>query len=102
MVSAARTILGRHVLRCRFLALTLTATGRSQVATDATLRRNITHVPQAYMPTSAEKRDRTPTLAETADTDAKPFPEREALGGELIDLVANSEDDLLRQPDSRE
>jgi membrane-bound serine protease (ClpP class) len=80
----------------------LIAVGGYPVAIDETLRRKITNDAQAFLRSFAEKRGRNPKLAETAVTDAKAFTEREALDGKLIDLIANSEDDLLRQLDGRE
>jgi membrane-bound serine protease (ClpP class) len=76
--------------------------GGYPVAIDETLRRKIMNDAQAFLRSFAEKRGRNPKLAETAVTDAKAFTEREALDGKLIDLVASSEDDLLRQLNGRE
>ncbi len=76
--------------------------GGYPVAIDETLRRKITNDAQAFLRSFAEKRGRNPKLAETAVTDAKAFTEKEALDGKLIDLVASSEDDLLRQLNGRE
>lgn len=80
----------------------LIAVGGYPVAIDETLRRKITNDAQAFLRSFTEKRGRNPKLAETAVTDAKAFTEKEALDGKLIDLIANSEDDLLRQLDGRE
>jgi membrane-bound serine protease (ClpP class) len=80
----------------------LIAVGGYPMAIDETLRRKITNDAQAFLRSFAEKRGRNPTLAETAVTDAKAFTEKEALDGKLIDLIANSEDDLLRQLDGRQ
>jgi membrane-bound serine protease (ClpP class) len=76
--------------------------GAYPVAIDETLRKKITNDATAFLRSFADKRGRNPALAETAVTDAKAFTEREALDGKLIDLVASSEDDLLRQLDGRE
>jgi membrane-bound serine protease (ClpP class) len=76
--------------------------GGYPVAIDETLRRKIMNDAQAFLRSFAEKRGRNPKLAETAVTDAKAFTEKEALDGKLIDLVANSQDDLLRQLNGRE
>jgi len=76
--------------------------GAYPVAIDETLRRKITNDATAFLRSFAEKRGRNPSLAETAVTEARAFTEREALDGKLIDLVANSEDDLLRQLDGRQ
>jgi membrane-bound serine protease (ClpP class) len=80
----------------------LIAVGGYPVAIDETLRRKINNDAQAFLRSFTEKRGRNPKLAETAVTDAKAFTEKEALDGKLIDLIANSEDDLLRQLDGRE
>jgi membrane-bound serine protease (ClpP class) len=76
--------------------------GGYPVTIDETLRRKIMNDAQAFLRSYTEKRGRNPALAETAVTDAKAFTEREALDGKLIDLIANSEDDLLRQLDGRQ
>jgi membrane-bound serine protease (ClpP class) len=76
--------------------------GGYPVAIDETLKRKIMNDAQAFLRSFAEKRGRNPKLAETAVTDAKAFTEKEALEGKLIDLIANSEDDLLRQLNGRE
>lgn len=76
--------------------------GGYPVTIDETLRRKIMNDAQAFLRSYTEKRGRNPALAETAVTDAKAFTEKEALEGKLIDLIANSEDDLLRQLDGRQ
>ena len=76
--------------------------GAYPVAIDETLRKKITNDATAFLRSFADKRRRNPALAETAVTDAKAFTEKEALDGKLIDLLASSEDDLLRQLDGRE
>jgi len=80
----------------------LIAVGGYPVAIDETLRRKITNDAQAFLRSFAEKRGRNPKLAETAVTDAKAFTEKEALDGKLIEFIANSEDDLIRQLNGRE
>jgi membrane-bound serine protease (ClpP class) len=80
----------------------LIAVGGYPVTIDETLRRKIMNDAQAFLRSFAEKRGRNPKLAETAVTEAKAFTEKEALDGKLIDLIANSEDDLLRQLNGRE
>jgi membrane-bound serine protease (ClpP class) len=80
----------------------LIAVGAYPVAIDETLRKKITNDATAFLRSFADKRGRNPALAETAVTDAKAFTEKEALEGKLIDLVADSEDDLLRQLNGRE
>jgi membrane-bound serine protease (ClpP class) len=76
--------------------------GTYPVAIDETLRKKITNDATAFLRSFADKRGRNPALAETAVTDARAFTEKEALDGKLIDLLASSEDDLLRQLDGRE
>jgi membrane-bound serine protease (ClpP class) len=76
--------------------------GAYPVAIDETLRKKITNDATAFLRSFADKRGRNPSLAETAVTDARAFTEKEALDGKLIDLLASSEDDLLRQLDGRE
>jgi membrane-bound serine protease (ClpP class) len=76
--------------------------GGYPVTIDETLRKKITNDATAFLRSFADKRGRNPALAETAVTDAKAFTEKEALNGKLIDLLASSEDDLLRQLDGRE
>jgi membrane-bound serine protease (ClpP class) len=79
----------------------LIGVGGYPVAIDETLRKKITNDATAFLRSFADKRGRNPLLAETAVTDAKAFTEKEALDGKLIDLLASSEDDLLRQLDGR-
>ena len=76
--------------------------GGYPVAIDDTLRKKITNDATAFLRSFADKRGRNPSLAETAVTDAKAFTEKEALDGKLIDLLAASEDDLLRKLEGRE
>lgn len=78
------------------------AIGGFQVQIDETYRRKILNDALAFLRSYAEKRGRNPGLAESAVTDAKAFTDREALDGKLIDLVASSENDLLRQLDGRQ
>ena len=80
----------------------LIGVGAYPVAIDETLRRKITNDATAFLRSFADKRGRNPSLAETAVTDARAFTEKEALDGKLIDLIANSEEDLLRQLDGRQ
>ncbi|MFI5057585.1 MAG: nodulation protein NfeD [Candidatus Acidiferrales bacterium] len=75
--------------------------GAYPVAIDETLRKKITNDATAFLRSYADKRGRNPALAETAVTDAKAFTEKEALDGKLIDLIAASPEDLLRQLDGR-
>jgi membrane-bound serine protease (ClpP class) len=68
---------------------------------DEVLRKKLNNDATAFLRSFTEKRGRNPVLAETAVTDAKAFTEKEALDGKMIDLVANSTDDLLHQLDGR-
>jgi membrane-bound serine protease (ClpP class) len=68
---------------------------------DEVFRKKINNDAMAFLRSFTERRGRNPQLAETAITDAKAFTEKEALDGKMIDLVANSIDDLLRQLDGR-
>jgi membrane-bound serine protease (ClpP class) len=80
----------------------LIGVGAYPVAIDETLRRKITNDATAFLRSFADKRNRNPKLAESAVTDARAFTEKEALDGKMIDLIVNSEDDLLLQLDGRE
>ncbi len=77
------------------------AIGGFQLQIDETMKRKILNDATAFLRSYTEKRGRNPTLAETAVTDAKAFTEKEAMDGKLIDLVAASPEDLLRQLDGR-
>ena len=68
---------------------------------DEVFRKKINQDAMAFLRSFAEKRDRNPTLAETAITDAKAFTDEEALKAKMIDLDATSVEDLLRQLDGR-
>jgi membrane-bound serine protease (ClpP class) len=76
--------------------------GGFQLQVDETMKRKILNDALAFLRSYAEKRGRNATLAETAVTDAKAFTDKEALDGKLIDLVAPTTDDLLRQLDGRQ
>jgi membrane-bound serine protease (ClpP class) len=80
----------------------LIGVGAYPVAIDETLRKKITNDATAFLRSFADKRGRNPTLAETAVTEARAFTEKEALDGKMVDLIASSEDDLLRQLDGRQ
>jgi len=69
---------------------------------DEVLRKKINNDATAFLRSFSEKRDRNPKLAETAITDARAFTEKEALDGKMIDLVAGSKDELLRDINGRE
>jgi membrane-bound serine protease (ClpP class) len=68
---------------------------------DPTMRKKIDNDATAFLRSFTEQRGRNPVLAETAITDAKAFTEKEALNGKLIDLIASSKEDLLRQINGR-
>ena len=68
---------------------------------DEVFRKKINNDAMAFLRSFTERRGRNPQLAETAITDAKAFTEKEALDGKMIDLIANSNDDLLHQLDGR-
>jgi membrane-bound serine protease (ClpP class) len=68
---------------------------------DEVFRKKINQDAMAFLRSFTEKRDRNPTLAETAITDAKAFTDEEALKAKMIDLDATSVEDLLRQLDGR-
>lgn len=75
--------------------------GGYAMAIDETMRKKINNDALAFLRSYADKRNRNPVLAATAITDAKAFTEKEALDGKMIDIVASSEDDLLRQLNGR-
>jgi membrane-bound serine protease (ClpP class) len=76
--------------------------GGWQPQIDETMKRKILNDALAFLRSYAEKRGRNPALAETAVTDAKAFTDKEALDGKMIDLVAPTVDDLIRQLDGRQ
>jgi len=76
--------------------------GGYPMAIDETMRKKINNDAMAFLRSFTEKRSRNPTLAETAITESKAFTEKEALDAKMIDFVASSEDDLLRQLNGRE
>lgn len=76
--------------------------GGYAMAIDETMRKKINNDALAFLRSYADKRNRNPVLAATAITDAKAFTEKEALDGKMIDVIASSEDDLLRQLNGRE
>lgn len=80
----------------------LLAIGGFPVQIDETLKKKIFSDTTAYLRSYAGKRGRNAELAETAITEARAFTEKEALDGKLIDLIAASQDDLLRQLNGRE
>jgi membrane-bound serine protease (ClpP class) len=69
---------------------------------DEVLRKKINNDATAFLRSFTEKRGRNPQLAETAISEARAFTEKEALDGHLIDLVAYSKGELLRDLNGRE
>jgi len=69
---------------------------------DEVLRKKINNDATAFLRSFSEKRDRNPKLAETAITDARAFTEKEALDGKMIDIIAATKDELLRDINGRE
>jgi membrane-bound serine protease (ClpP class) len=68
---------------------------------DETLKKKILGDATAFLRSYSGERGRNVALAESAVTEGKAFTEKEALDGKLVDLIASSEDDLLRQLDGR-
>lgn len=79
----------------------ITAIGGQPVQVDQTLAKKILNEADAYLRSYVTKRGRNTNLASTAVTDAKAFTEKEALDGKLIDLIANSPEDLLAKLNGR-
>jgi len=72
------------------------AIGGFTIGVDETLRKKIMNDAMAFLRSYSEKRGRNAKLAETAVTDAKAFTEQESLDGKLIDYVAATPEELLR------
>lgn len=68
---------------------------------DETFRKKINNDAMAFLRSFTERRGRNPALAETAITDAKAFTEKEALDNKMIDLIANSREELVKQLNGR-
>jgi membrane-bound serine protease (ClpP class) len=68
---------------------------------DEVFRRKINQDAMAFLRSFSESRKRNPELAEKAITESRAFTEKEALDAKMIDLVANSTEDLLRKLDGR-
>ena len=68
---------------------------------DEAFRKKINNDAMAFLRSFTERRKRNPELAEKAITEGKAFTEKEALEAKMIDLIANSTDDLLKQLDGR-
>lgn len=68
---------------------------------DETLKKKILNDATAFLRSYSAKRGRNVELAESAVVDGKAWTETEALDGKLIDLIANSQEDLLAKLDGR-
>jgi membrane-bound serine protease (ClpP class) len=68
---------------------------------DEVFRKKINQDAMAFLRSFTERRARNPELAEKAITESKAFTEKEALDGKMIDLIAKSPEELLRQLDGR-
>ena len=79
----------------------LLAIGGVPLQVDDTLKKKILNDATAFLRSYSAKRGRNVELAESAVTDGKAWTETEALDGKLIDLIANSPDDLLSRLDGR-
>jgi membrane-bound serine protease (ClpP class) len=79
----------------------ITAIGGQPVQVDQTLAKKILNEATAYLRSYVSKRGRNADLAATAVTDAKAFTEKEALDGKMVDLIANSPEDLLKKLNGR-
>src|SRR5262249_47902771 len=66
-----------------------------------TIKKKIVNDATAYLRSYATRRGRDVALAETAITEAKAFTEREAIDGNLCDVIATSREGLLAQLDGR-
>jgi len=77
------------------------AIGGFTIGVDEVLRRKIMNDAMAFLRSYTEKRGRNAKLAEEAVTEARAFTEKEALEGKLIELVAASPEQLLRDLDGR-
>ena len=79
----------------------LLAIGGVPLQVDETLKKKILNDATAFLRSYSAKRGRNVELAESAVVDGKAWTETEALDGKLIDLVANSPDELLSKLDGR-
>src|SRR5256712_9702043 len=73
----------------------LIAVGGIPLNVDETLKKKILNDASAFLRSYAGKRGRNVQIAETAVTDGKAFTETAALNDKLVDLVANSPEDLF-------
>lgn len=69
--------------------------------TDKTMEEKITHDAAAFIRTLAEKRDKNVKLAEDAVRKSLSYTEQEALKGKLIDVIVNSEKELVEWLDGK-
>jgi membrane-bound serine protease (ClpP class) len=69
---------------------------------DKTMEEKVTHDAAAFIRTLAEKRGRNIQMAEDAVRKSLSYTEQEALKGKLIDLVVNTEEELIRALDGRQ
>jgi membrane-bound serine protease (ClpP class) len=79
----------------------LLAIGGIPLQVDDTLKKKILNDATAFLRSYAAKRGRNVELAESAVIDGKAWTETEALDGKLVDLIANSPEDLLLKLDGR-
>jgi membrane-bound serine protease (ClpP class) len=79
----------------------LLAIGGVPLQVDDTLKKKILNDATAFLRSYSAKRGRNVELAESAVTEGKAWTETEALDGKLVDLLANSPDDLLSHLDGR-
>ncbi len=79
----------------------LLAIGGIPLQVDETLKKKILNDATAFLRSYTAKRGRNVELAESAVVDGKAWTETEALDGKLIDLIANSPEDLLSKLDGR-
>jgi membrane-bound serine protease (ClpP class) len=79
----------------------LLAIGGVPLQVDETLKKKILNDATAFLRSYSSKRGRNVELAESAVVDGKAWTETEALDGKLIDLLANSPEDLLAKLDGR-
>jgi membrane-bound serine protease (ClpP class) len=75
--------------------------GGTPVQIDDTLRHKIVNEAAAYLRSITTKRGRNPDLAEQAVTKATAFTDGEAISGKLVELSAQSPEDLVRKLDGR-
>lgn len=69
---------------------------------DKTMAEKVTHDAAAFIRTLAEKRGRNLQMAEDAVRKSLSYTEQEALKGKLIDLVVNSQEELIQALDGRQ